>query len=117
MDLRKNYCLKYMKADDVRETPLRLTIRGCRDADANDLRQRPVALFKEDNWALPLCKENLRTVTEAFGYETDNWHGKIVEAFYDESVKFEGRLIGGVRLRVPAHQPLSTATEETESAM
>jgi hypothetical protein len=115
MDLR-NECTVYLKADDVRRAPLRLTIRGCRSADANDARRRPVVLFREDDWALPLNKQNLRTVKEAFGYQTLDWHGKVVEAFYDDSVVFDGQLIGGVRLRIPAGQPTTTEPETAAAA-
>jgi hypothetical protein len=76
-----------------------------RRADPDDKRRRPVVCFREDGWSLPLNKVNLRTLTAAFGWETADWLGKRVEAHFDSTVIFDGKIVGGVRLRIAADQP------------
>lgn len=63
-------------------------------------KDKPVAYLKDIEEGMPLGAENLEelislTKTE----EMDDWRGVKVEIYVDPSVKFEGRRVGGVRLR------------------
>jgi hypothetical protein len=114
MDLR-NQSFFFLSVNDVRDASLTLTIGGHRNADPADPRKRPIVCFREDGWALPLNKSNLRTVIAAFGWQTNNWLGKKVVAYFDDSITFEGQMVGGVRLKVEAEeqrQPIEETAAE-----
>ena len=57
----------------------------------------------DDDTKLLLNKENTRNLIEGFGTdETDDWVGRTFEAYYDPSVTFGGKRVGGLRVRVIA---------------
>lgn len=63
-------------------------------------REKLVAYIGDLDLGLPLNTENIDYLIEAFGTdETDDWRGRKVELFVDETVRFQGRKVGGVRLR------------------
>src|SRR5689334_5358853 len=62
--------------------------------------QKGVMRFREKPKGLPLNSTNLRRAERMFGTdETDRWAGQRVIVFHDENVEFQGKLIGGLRLR------------------
>lgn len=63
---------------------------------------KPLAL----NWG------NAQTIADVYGAETDNWIGKQIEVFVDPSVMFQGKRIGGIRVRMPmgTHQAVAQQT-------
>lgn len=49
---------------------------------------------------LPLNTENIEQCIELFGTEEfEDWHGHAIEVYHDPSIRFQGKKVGGVRLR------------------
>tara|TARA_R100001086_G_scaffold211513_1_gene127492 strand:+ start:61 stop:438 length:378 start_codon:yes stop_codon:yes gene_type:complete len=78
-------------------------------------------LYLSDLKPLIMNATNIRRCLAAFGgdSETDNWHGRQIVVYDDDSVEFGGKVVGGVRLRaVPAKSKSKAkskkATDEDE---
>ena len=78
-------------------------------------------LYLSDLKPLIMNATNIRRAVAAFGgdSETDNWHGRQIVVYDDDSVEFGGKVVGGVRLRaVPAKSKSKAkskkATDEDE---
>ena len=58
-------------------------------------------LYLSDLKPLIMNATNIRRAVAAFGgdSETDNWHGRQIVVYDDDSVEFGGKVVGGVRLR------------------
>lgn len=56
---------------------------------------------------------NLQLAAQALGSDdTDHWIGKQVVLYNDPSVQFQGKLIGGIRIRAPKKRPGTQAVPE-----
>lgn len=53
---------------------------------------------------------NWQTCEDAYGDESDNWHGKRVEMYVDPNVMFGAKRVGGVRLRLPGTSTMRPAS-------
>jgi hypothetical protein len=42
---------------------------------------------------------NRKALVHMFGADTKNWRGKTVKLYHDPSVKFGGRVVGGLRIK------------------
>ena len=72
-------------------------------------------LYLSDLKPLIMNATNIRRAVAAFGgdSETDNWHGRQIVVYDDDSVEFGGKVVGGVRLRaVPAKSKKATDEDE-----
>jgi hypothetical protein len=71
-----------------------------------------VLIFHDDQ-CLGLNTGNLRLVANWFGRHPSGWIGKLVTVYRDYSVKYEGEVRGGWRLRQPGpdNKPVGLATE------
>lgn len=66
----------------------------------DDAKDKAVAYFGELGQALVLNKSNIATLTELFkSDESDDWLGKKVVLFFDPSVMYSGKRVGGIRVR------------------
>jgi hypothetical protein len=95
---------EFLRSDIVRDNgPFQLAIANYElvtfDAKDGGRPEKKWALLVDDNQKLLLNKENLRTLIEAFGDEMDGWIGQRVEVFFDKSVTFGGKRVGGIRLK------------------
>ena len=63
--------------------------------------ERPVMRFREDGKPLILNGTNWDVCEATFGEESDKWRGRTVEIYVDPRVKFKGKTVGGIRLRLP----------------
>lgn len=58
----------------------------------------------------------LRVLQQAFGDESDEWRGKQVIVYVDPNVSFGGKVVGGLRLRIPKQKtsakPIATEPPE-----
>lgn len=48
--------------------------------------------------------------------ETDDWVGKQVEMYYDPTISMAGKIVGGIRMRVPNPQQSITADAAIDNA-
>lgn len=92
---------RFLSHPDV-ATPLILTIdRWTFDATIHNPN---IVHFVGDVKPLPLNKTNLRIIVAAYGDETDAWHGKPLEVYFDPSVNNPRtpNKPGGIKVRIPA---------------
>ena len=95
---------KFLKKEDV-EQPKLVTIKGFSQAnagrdDAPDMKW--TMSFREFDKPMVMNSTNLQLCAQALGGdETDHWIGKQVVLYNDPSVQFQGKLIGGIRIRAP----------------
>lgn len=58
--------------------------------------------FAETEKGLALNKTNIQRLEKIFGSDdTDDWMGKQVVLFWDETVEYMGEMKGGIRVRAP----------------
>jgi hypothetical protein len=94
---------KFLGKQDVGEGIL-LTITGCQKFDLAKEGAPPIEkwclMFRETEKPLVLNVTNARIAEQALGSDdTDHWIGKKIVAYTDHSIMYEGKLLGGVRLR------------------
>lgn len=104
------YLSAFLKAETLKATgPQTFTITGTTEVvfearDGRPAEKKPALVTRNedsDEVKVILNKENLRTLIDAFGEDSDDWRTKTVEAFFDKNVSFGGKRVGGLRLRVP----------------
>jgi len=62
---------------------------------------QPVSIHYKDDLNKPYkpCKGMIRLICEAWGEESENWHGKSIKLYGEDSVRWAGQEIGGLRIR------------------
>lgn len=99
---------KFLKKEDV-EPPKLVTIRGFsqQNAGRDDAPEMKWTMsFIELNKPMVMNSTNLQLAAQALGSDdTDHWIGKQVVLYNDPSVQFQGKLIGGIRIRAPKKRP------------
>jgi len=94
---------KYLRKEDIEDdTPA--TIKGVKLEDlgqGDKPEQRWVIYFKQFAKGMVLNVTTIRVLESAYGDDTDVWIGKQVLLYVDPNVSFQGRVVGGLRLRVP----------------
>jgi hypothetical protein len=102
MDMSKFTGEPYLKVDDVRNGPLRMTITMVKSGSFN----RPELIFSNGN-VLSLNVSNTRILTKAFGPDSDRWIGCEIDLQFG-SVPFKGELTDSV-IAVPVSPPIGEA--------
>src|SRR5271170_514654 len=97
---------KWLKKEDMEEDTI-CTILGVRqdnlgkEGEAAEMRW-VIGLRTQAGMNLKpmvLNVTSIRVLESAFGSESDDWKGKSVTVYVDPSVSFQGRVVGGLRLR------------------
>src|SRR4030095_10877695 len=96
---------KYLKKEDFPE-PAVLTVVDVKKMDVSipgePAKEKGVMFFKERDKGLILNVVNVKRAARIFKSDDyDQWPGKRVIVYTDESVEFAGEVIGGIRLREP----------------
>lgn len=104
MKMSQMFPSKYLGKDDV-SSPFTATIADVRmeklKSDGED-EVKPVLHFVDDQVKpMILNKINSMTLEAAYGDDSDLWRAKPIEIYVDKGVMFGGKMIGGVRLRLP----------------
>ena len=90
----------YMKAVDLPK-PILLTIAGVSTTKMED-QERLVLHFANEERSLLCNKTNLQLLSHFMGStETDNWTGKQIVLYNDPTIMFSGKMVGGIRVRLP----------------
>ncbi len=98
---------KFIRKEDLAAGEQRFTIQGVskvtfkgRNGESDE---DVLQLELDDDRTFSLsAKVNLLMLIKAFGRKTANWIGKTIVLWVDETVMFSGRMVGGVRVRIPA---------------
>jgi hypothetical protein len=57
--------------------------------------------FHESDKPLVLNSINIQLLEKMLGDDTDRWEGKKVVLYVDPTVSFQGKVVGGIRVRAP----------------
>lgn len=100
-----------LKADEVKaKGPYRAEITGARIAtfekDGKNERKPELLLrVNGEERSLILNKTNLAILAGTFGDASAGWIGKMIGLVHDPAVSYGGKLIGGIRVKVPTARP------------
>jgi hypothetical protein len=104
---------KFLRKEDFEEDTI-LTIKGIKLEDLgneNANEQRYVLYFLEQLKGMVLNVTTIRVLEAAYGDDTDNWVKRKVTVYVDPNVSFQGRVVGGLRLRPIKDKPKPVAHE------
>jgi hypothetical protein len=92
---------KYLKKEDFDEDQV-CTIKDCKLEEISQQGETKwILYFREHQKGLVLNTTTIRVLEQAFGDNSDDWIGKRVKVYVDPNVSFQGRVVGGLRLRPP----------------
>jgi hypothetical protein len=90
----------YLKADDLRESDLTVTIAGVSiDQEIGRDKRGNVVVFENYDSMLVLNGTVARQIASLHGADTDDWGGKTVTLFRDATVTYQGQPAPGIRVR------------------
>lgn len=118
---------KYLKKEDVGDGVL-VTIKSIKHEnvglDTQPEEMKYVMYFNEavnnEHKGIVLNWTNIQLAAKACGSEdTDDWPGKQVVLYEDPNVSFQGKLVGGIRIRAPKQpqQPAVVASENPAAGL
>jgi hypothetical protein len=109
---------KYLRAEDLKaEKKLRIekvTVEVI--GNGADKEQKLTVWFANDPRGLLLNKTNNRVLRGAFGDDVSGWKGKIIVVF-PTMVDFRGKMVPGLRVRIPAPKQAATSTGNGQTAV
>ena len=105
MKISSAFPSKFLKASDLQGKEVRVEIFDVRleDVSGEGTEEKAVVYFKDKQKGLVLNITNRNRLVAAFGDETDDWLGKEIFIF-SEQTQFGGRPVEGLRIRVPAKE-------------
>jgi hypothetical protein len=108
---------KYLRKEDFEDEAI-CTIKGVKQEnlakDDQPEEMRWVLYFRD----APVPKgmvmniTTIRVLEQAFGGDTDHWIGNKVTVYVDPNVSFGGKVVGGLRLRIPKQSKTPPKVEE-----
>ncbi len=107
MDIENAFPSKFLKAANLGGKTIRLKMTNVVMEKLGD-DERPVVYFNGTTKGLVLNKTNANVINEMYGRETDNWIGKDID-IYPTRVEYAGRMVDGMRVRIPATPPKGKA--------
>jgi hypothetical protein len=106
---------KYLAQIDV-PSPILATIATVRiETLQNPREDKPILHFAGNNLKpMILNVTNRRVLINAWGDETDNWNGKVIEVYVNPDItNSQGEVVGGVRVRIPVAPKPPAASNTT----
>ena len=112
MDITKAYPSRWLKASDIPEQGLILTMSSVtmESIGTDGDQEKPALHFRDYEKALTLNTTNADTLKDLYGPETDAWGGQKVVLFIDHNVMYKGKKIDGVRVQAVVAQAAIAAT-------
>jgi hypothetical protein len=120
MDIRTAFPSANLKAADLQGEAIKFKIKTVTMEDVGSDR-KPVAYFLDDGRygdllrssdgkerGLVLNKTNGEAIAADFGWNTDNWTGKVIELF-PAKTQFNGQMVDAIRVRVPKQKPATAS--------
>jgi len=100
---------KWMSGTDIPPQGVDLPILNVTKEAVGEMLDEKLAIhFGGGHKPLLANRTNLRIVSSLFGPDTSAWTGQVVNVYFDPSVQYGGKLVGGIRLRpavAQAYQP------------
>ena len=97
---------KYLKAIDVSDGPMRVTIDSLEQENVsreNPNELKPVLHFEGHKRGLVLNVTNGNAIGELYGDDCDDWPGKVIELF-GAKVPFGTKIVDAIRVRAPQRE-------------
>lgn len=103
---------KYLTKEDCMAGPI-VTIRDCRaetfqqfgQQGATGAQTRWILYFHEANKGLKLNTTIINVLAAGFGENSEQWVGKRVRLYVDQTVMMAGQVVGGIRIQLPRAAP------------
>jgi hypothetical protein len=104
---------KYFSKEDLPGMkPILLTIKDVQPELMGDDEEKLIMYFREQKKGLILNKTNINLLIVYFETaDTDQWASRQVVLYYDRTVMFAGKPVGGLRVRPPRLQPQAQAAQ------
>lgn len=126
MKLSQAFPSKYMNRDDL-DGDVTLTIDSVdmEGLESDGVMSDKLVIHFRESHAKPFIvnKGNAITIADAHGDDTDNWVGKRVTIYVDQTVMFGGKRVGGIRVRIAddkrsvnAPAPRNTSSDQSVTA-
>jgi hypothetical protein len=116
--IREMILSKYLKKEDC-EPALLVTIREIVQEEVgieNDKEEKWICYFEEQEKGIVLNSTNMRLIEKITGSDdTDDWIGVKIVLYSDPNISFQGKLVGGIRVRAP--KAAKTAKKAAKSAL
>jgi hypothetical protein len=110
---------KFLKKEDVGEGALMTISEVVQKNVAKqgaDPEMKWCLLFEEEDKPLVLNSTNIQLCQKIFeSDDTDYWLGKQIVLYTDPTVSFQGKVIGGIRVRKPKTKPVAVAAAPTRT--
>lgn len=91
---------KFLRKEDFDEDQV-CTIKTVSLEEVAQGESKWVVFFRERDKGMVLNLTSIKVLEQAFGDDTDHWIGNKVMIYVDPNVSFQGRVVGGLRLRPP----------------
>jgi hypothetical protein len=99
MDINQVFPTKYLSAGDLQGKAVQVQIAHVvLEVVGNPAENLPVMYFHGKAKGVVLNKTNANAVAQAYGPDTDNWPGKLVEVF-PSTTEFAGKIVDCIRMR------------------
>ena len=118
MRLNEVFASDHLKADDLAEGDLPLTIKKVEpkefERDSGGKEMKLILHFREIDKTLVANKTNSNTIGSMHGDETDNWPGKRI-TLYATEVEFGGKTMLGIRVRLRPPQSSGATAPKSDA--
>ena len=107
MDITQSFPTKYLQKADFAQPKLVTVDTVAMEnvaLDSQPAEMKPVLYFKGSPKGMILNKTNANICTALWGNMTENWTGRQIVAYDDVTIQYQGKLVGGIRLR-PNQEP------------
>lgn len=109
MNINDQFPSKFLKASDLDGKQIIVTMRDCVVESIGE-DKRPVLYFVGKEKGVVLNKTNANNISDAYGFDTDEWTGKKV-VLYTAYVDFQGKSMEAIRIRKPKESELSASAK------
>lgn len=118
MKISQQFPSKWFRAGDLDGQPHQFRISRVEvdDLAGNGKQEdrKPVLYFEGAEKGLGLNKTNAKTISNAFGDETDDWLGNMIE-LYPTETDYQGERVECIRVRIPKIRPAAQAGATTDT--
>lgn len=108
---------KFLRKEDFDDDQV-CTIKTVKLEEVAQGETKWIIYFNQHSKGMVLNITSIRVLEGAFGDDSDDWIGKKVMVYVDPNVSFQGRVVGGLRLRPPKKQTpapeVAPAPKDTE---
>lgn len=100
MKISNAFPSKFLKAGNLQDRNVTVTMSHVVIEDVGDGERKPVLYFQGKNKGLVLNKTNSGTIAAVYGDDTEAWNGKLI-VLYPAMVDFRGDSVEAIRVRTP----------------